>query len=73
VLRIKMTAYSILRLLLAAVFISYIIGNTMPKIGMYGIFAVIAAGFIIFASPNLKKQSEKMTQTFTENLNKREE
>ena len=71
--RIKITAWSILRLGLAAVFIAYIIGNTMPKIGMYGIFAVLAVAFFIFVSPNLEKQSDKMTKTFTENLNQREQ
>ena len=72
VIRIKMTALGLLRLALAAAFIAYIIGNTMPKIGMYGIFAVLAVAFYIFASPALKEQSDKMTKTFKENLNERE-
>jgi len=67
--RIKMTAFGILRLVIAAAFISYIIGNTLPMIGMYGIFAVIAVAFLIFISPTLKKQSDSMTKTFTDNLN----
>ena len=73
IIRVKMTASGILRLAISALFIAYIIGNTMPKIGMYGIFAVLAVAFAIFASPALKKQSDKMTQTFTENLNEREQ
>jgi CPA2 family monovalent cation:H+ antiporter-2 len=70
--RIKLTAWGILRLAVGAAFISYIIGNTLPKIGMYGIFAVIAVVLYIFNSSNLKKQSDRMTKTFTENLHERE-
>ena len=70
--RIKMTAFGILRLAIGAVFIAYIIGNTLPMIGMYGIFAVIAVAFFIFISPNLEKQSDILTKTFTDNLNKSE-
>ena len=73
IIRVKMTALGILRLAISSLFIAYIIGNTMPKIGMYGIFAVLAVAFAIFASPALKKQSDKMTQTFTENLNERKQ
>ena len=68
--RVKMTAFAILRLVISALFIAYIIGNTLPMIGMYGIFAVIAVAFIIFISPSLEKRSDSMTKTFTENLNK---
>jgi CPA2 family monovalent cation:H+ antiporter-2 len=71
--RIKITAFGILRLAIGAAFISYIIGNTLPKIGMYGIFAVIAIALSIFHSNSLKKQSNKMTKTFTENLHEREQ
>ena len=70
--RIKLTAWGILRLAVGAAFISYIIGNTLPKIGMYGIFAVIAVVLYIFNSSNFKKQSDRMTKTFTENLHERE-
>ena len=70
--RIKLTAWGILRLAVGAAFISYIIGNTLPKIGMYGIFAVIAVGLYIFNSSNFKKRSYRMTKTFTENLHERE-
>jgi CPA2 family monovalent cation:H+ antiporter-2 len=69
--RIKMTALGILRIAIGALFIAYIIGNTLPMIGMYGIFAVIAVALFILISPSLKKQSDIMTKTFTENLNKR--
>ena len=65
-----MWALSILRLVIGAIFIAYIIGNTLPMIGMYGIFAVIAVACFIFMSPSLEKRSDSMTKIFTENLNK---
>jgi CPA2 family monovalent cation:H+ antiporter-2 len=68
--RVKITAFGILRLVIAAAIIAYIIGNTLPMIGMYGIFAVIAVACFIFMSPTLEKHSDSMTRTFTENLNK---
>jgi CPA2 family monovalent cation:H+ antiporter-2 len=68
--RVKITAFGILRLVIAAAIIAYIIGNTLPMIGMYGIFAVIAVACFIFMSPSLQKRSDSMTKTFTENLNK---
>ena len=71
--RIKIWALAILRLAIGAAFIAYIIGNTLPKSGLLGIFAVIAIAFLIFLSPNLEKQSNKMTKTFTDNLNEREQ
>ncbi len=72
-IRIKITALSILRIAISALFIAYIIGNTLPMIGLYGIFAVIAVGLCIFVSPNLRKRSDRMTNTFRENLNVREQ
>ena len=71
--RIKMTAFTILRLAIGAAFIAYIIGNTMPRIGLFGIFAVIAIALTIFLSPRLERHSNRMTKTFTENLNEREQ
>ncbi|MBP5778198.1 MAG: cation:proton antiporter [Prevotella sp.] len=71
--RIKIWALAILRLAIGAAFIAYIIGNTLPKSGLLGIFAVIAIAFLIFLSPNLEKQSNIMTKTFTDNLNEREQ
>ena len=71
--RIKMTAFGILRLVLGAAIIAYIIGNTLPKSGLLGIFAVIAVACWIFLSPKLEQQSNKMVKTFTENLNEREQ
>ena len=71
--RIKILAWGILRLVIGAAIIAYIIGNTLPMIGMYGIFAVLAVALFIFMSPSLEKHSDKMTKTFTDNLNEREQ
>lgn len=71
--RIKITAFGILRLVLGAAIIAYIIGNTLPKSGLLGIFAVIAVACWIFLSPKLEQQSNRMVKTFTENLNEREQ
>ena len=69
--RIKISAFGILRLAIGAAFIAYIIGNTLPKSGLLGIFAVIAIAFYIFLSPRMEKRSNRLTQTFTENLNEK--
>ncbi len=71
--RIKITAFGLLRVAIGAAFIAYIIGNTMPKSGLLGIFAVIVVGLIIFSSKRLEKRTEKMTKTFTKHLNEREQ
>ncbi|MBR0166019.1 MAG: cation:proton antiporter [Prevotella sp.] len=71
--RVKITAFGILRLAIGAAFIAYIIGNTLPMIGMYGIFTVIIVAIFIFISPTMEKRSDSMTKTFTDNLNEREQ
>ena len=72
-MRIKISAFGILRLAIGAAFIAYIIGNTLPKSGMLGIFAVIAIALFIFHSSRLEKRNDKLTKTFTRNLNEREQ
>jgi CPA2 family monovalent cation:H+ antiporter-2 len=71
--RIKITAFAILRLAVGAAFIAYIIGNTLPKSGLLGIFAVLAVALYIFLSPRLEKRSDKLSKTFIDNLNIREQ
>ena len=71
--RVKMTALGLFRLAVGAAFIAYIVGNTLPTTGGLSIFAFIIVVLIIFSSKSLEKQSEKMTKTFTENLNEREQ
>ena len=71
--RIKLTAWGILRLAVGAAFIAYIIGNTLPTSGLLGIFAVLAVALYIFLSPRLEKRSDKLSKTFIDNLNIREQ
>jgi CPA2 family monovalent cation:H+ antiporter-2 len=71
--RIKLTAWGILRLAVGAAFIAYIIGNTLPTSGLLGIFAVLAVALYIFLSPRLEKRSDKLSKTFIDNLNVREQ
>lgn len=66
--RVKIWACAIFRLVLGALFIAYIIGNTLPNSGLMGIFAVIAITLYILLSPKYEKRSNRLTKTFTENL-----
>ena len=70
--RVKLLAFQLLRLVIGAAFVSYILGHTVHWSGMLGMFVVLAVVFTIVLSPRLKKQGERMTKTFTENLNQRE-
>ena len=70
--RVKLMAFQLLRLIIGAAFVSYILGHTVGWIGMIGIFVVLLVVFSIIFSPRLKKRSEQMTKTFNENLKERE-
>ena len=70
--RVKLLAFQLLRFVLGAAFVSYILGRTVHWGGMLGIFAVLAVVFSIVFSPSLRKQSERMSRTFNENLSQRE-
>ena len=70
--RVKLVAFQLLRLVVAAAFVSYILYRTVQWGGMLGIFIVLAIVFSILFSPSLRKQSEKMSKTFSENLTERE-
>ena len=70
--RVKVLALQLLRLVIGAAFVSFIIGHTVHWSGMLGIFVVLAVVFAIAFSPRLKKHGERMTQTFRENLSERE-
>ena len=71
--RVKLVALQLLRLVIGAAFVSYILGRTVHWNGMLGIFVVLAIIFSILFSPRLKKQGERMTKTFNENLTQREQ
>ena len=70
--RVKVLALQVLRIVIGAAFVSFIIGHTVHWSGMLGIFVVLAVVFAIVFSPRLKKHGERMTQTFRENLSERE-
>ena len=70
--RAKLVSLQLLRLLLAAAFVSYILGRTLHWGYTPGIFIVLAIVFSIAFSPRLRKHSEQITKTFNENLTQRE-
>ena len=70
--RVKMLALQLLRLIIGAAFVSFILGHTVNWSGMLGIFVVLAIIFSIVFSPRLKRRSEQMTEIFIENLTERE-
>ena len=71
--RVKLLAFQLLRLVIGAAFVSYIIGRTVHWGGMLSIFVIFAVVFSIVFSPRLRRRSEQMTKTFTENLESRTE
>ena len=71
--RVKLMAFQLLRLIIGAAFVSYILGRTVHWGGMLGTFVVMAIVFSIVFSPRLQKRSEQISQTFNENLTQREE
>lgn len=71
-MRVKLLALDLLRLVIGAAFVSYIIGHTVHWSGMLGLFVVFAIVFSISFSPRLKKRGEKLSKTFSENLTERE-
>lgn len=70
--RAPLAAIQLLRIMLGAVFVSYVLGKTVHWTGAVGIFVVIVAVFIIISSRLLKRQGRRMEETFTANLNQRE-
>ena len=70
--RVKLVAFQLLRFIIGAAFVSYIIGRTVHWGGMLGIFVVLAIVFSIVFSPRLRRSSEKMVKNFNENLTERE-
>ncbi|MBR4921169.1 MAG: cation:proton antiporter [Prevotella sp.] len=70
--RVKLLAFQLLRLGIAAAFVSHIIGRTIHWGYMPGIFIGLAIIFSIAFSPRLRKRSEQISKTFTENLAQRD-
>lgn len=70
--RAPLVAVQLLRFILGAAFVSYILGHTVHWSSTLGLFVVVAVVFIIIFSRRLKKESDILEQTFTENLTQRE-
>lgn len=70
--RVKIVAIQLLRIIIAAAFISFIFVHTIHLGGMLGIFLVIAAVLVIIFSPIQKRGAKQMTKNFIENLNERD-
>ena len=70
--RAKLVALQVLRLVIAAAFISYILGRTTHWGYMPGIFIVVAILLSILFSRRLQKQGYNIEKTFNENLSERE-
>ena len=70
--RIRLTAYGLLRILITAIFVSYFVDYAIPWSSWLGMFALVAIMAIIFYSSALEKQSNRLTQNFTDNLSARE-
>ena len=68
----KLVALQFLRLFIAAAFVSYILGRTIHLGYTPGILIVLVIIFGIAFSPRLRKRSEQINQTFTENLSQRD-
>ena len=70
--RAPLVAVQLLRIVVGASFVSYILGQTVHWTGAIGAFVVVAAVFAIIMSRSLQQQGRRMEQTFTDNLNSRE-
>lgn len=62
----------ILRIALGFFFVSYVIGRTLHWSGALGFLVIMGIVVLMITSRSLKKQSIRMEQTFTNNLNLRE-
>ena len=71
--RAPLVAVQVLRFLMGAAFVSYILGRTVHWIGMLGILVVIFVVFNILFSHGLQKQGDILEKTFNDNLNQREQ
>ncbi len=71
--RAPLVAVQVLRFLMGAAFVSYILGRTVHWIGMLGILVVIFVVFNILFSRGLQKQGDMLEKTFNDNLNQREQ
>lgn len=70
--RAPLVALLLLRILIGAAFISYVLGRTVHWSSMVGLFVVVAIVSAMIMSRSLKQHSRRIEQTFRNNLNYRE-
>ena len=70
--RAPLIAVQLLRILIGAAFVGYIVGRTMEWSGALGLTLIAIILFAIISNRSIKKQGQLMEQTFTDNLNRRE-
>ncbi len=70
--RAPLIAVQLLRILMGAAFVGYIVGHTMEWSGALGLTLIALIVFVIISNRSLKKQGQLMAQTFTDNFNRRE-
>ena len=71
--RAPLIAVQLLRIVLGAAILSYVLGHTVHWSGTLGLFVIIAILFTILFSRRIKKQGLLLEQTFTDNLTQREQ
>ena len=70
--RAPLIAVQLLRIVIGAAFVSYVINSTMNWGGPVATGLIVIIVFAIIANRALQKQGQRFEQTFTENLNSRE-
>lgn len=70
--RIRLFALQLLRMVIGAAFVAFILNHTVEWMGWLVPFVVIGLVFCMTVSPLLRKRSEQMTNTLAENLAERE-
>lgn len=70
--RAPLIAVQLLRIVIGAAFVGYVIGRTMEWGGAWGITLIVLVLCAIISSRALQKQGQHLEQTFTDNLNSRE-
>ena len=70
--RIRLFALQLLRMVIGAAFVAFILNHTVEWMGWLVPFVVIGLVFSMTISPLLRKRSEQVTSTLAENLAERE-
>ena len=70
--RIRLFALQLLRMVIGAAFVAFILNHTVEWMGWLVPFVVIGLVFCMTVSPLLRKRSEQVTRTLAENLAERE-